>query len=95
MPSKRQTRYADSRAHPAGRTPSGVWADIGTLCGTFAERGEGMTQLPVALVGRPLLACTDEGDLVLDPFGGEGTTSVAVARHGRRAVLVERDDARA
>ena len=95
VPSKRQTRYADARAHPGGRTPSGCWDDIPTLCGTFAERGEGVTQLPVALVERPLLACTDAGDLVLDPFGGEGTTGVAAARHGRRCVLVERDADRA
>jgi site-specific DNA-methyltransferase (adenine-specific) len=95
VPSKRQTDYADTRAHPAGRTPPGVWTDIGTLCGTFVERGEGMTQLPVALVERPLLACTDVDDLVLDPFGGEGTTAVAAERHGRRSVLIESDAARA
>ena len=95
VPSRRQTHYGDGRANPAGRTPPGVWTDIGTLCGTFAERGEGQTQLPVALVERPLLACTDEGDLVLDPFGGEGTTAVATTRHGRRSVLVERYAARA
>ena len=95
VPSKRQTRYADARAHPAGRTPSGCWDDIPTLCGTFAERGGGVTQLPVALVERPVLACTDAGDLVLDPFGGEGTAAVAAARHGRRCVLVERDAERA
>ena len=95
VPSKRQTTYRDARAHPTGRTPSGCWDDIPTLCGTFAERGEGITQLPVALVERPVLACTDAGDLVLDPFGGEGTTAVAAARHGRRCVLVERDADRA
>lgn len=94
-PSKRQTVYKDARAHPGGRTPSGCWHDVPTLCGTFAERGGGVTQLPVALVERPLLACTDAGDLILDPFGGEGTTAVAAARHGRRCVLVERDAARA
>ena len=95
VPSKRQTHYADARAHPAGRTPAGCWDDVPTLCGTFAERGEGVTQLPVALVERPVLACTDAGDLVLDPFGGEATTAVAAARHGRRCVLVERDADRA
>ena len=95
VPSKRQTTYADARAHPAGRTPSGCWDDISTLCGTFPERGEGMTQLPVPLVERPLLACTDAGDLILDPFGGEGTTAVAAVRHDRRCVLVERDRKRA
>ena len=95
VPSRRQTEYADARADPGGRTPGGWWADIPTLCGTFAERGGGVTQLPAALVERPLLACTDAGDLVLDPFGGEGTTAVAATRHGRRSVLVEANPERA
>ena len=89
IPSKRQTTYNDSRADPAGCAPSGFWDDVPTLCGTYAERGDGQTQLPIARVERPLLACTNPGDLVLDPFGGEGTTAVAALRHGRRSVLVE------
>ena len=76
VPSKRQTRYADARAHPAGRTPSGCWDDVPTLCGTFAERGVGRDAASRSpLVERPVLACTDAGDLVLDPFGGEGTAA--------------------
>ena len=93
-PSKRQTLYADKRANLAGRTPPGAWTEVGTLCATFAERVEGATQPPVAPVERPLPACTDAGDLVLDPFGEEGTKSIAAARHSHRCVLVEQDQSR-
>ncbi|OGK10682.1 MAG: hypothetical protein A2Y63_02900 [Candidatus Riflebacteria bacterium RBG_13_59_9] len=47
------------------------------------------TQKPLALLERIILAATKEGSLVLDPFGGTGTTAVAAALHGRRYVLIE------
>ena len=34
---------------------------------------------------------TRPGDVVLDPFGGSGTTGVAAVAEGRRVILVERD----
>ncbi len=49
-----------------------------------AERTGYPTQKPVALVERILLASTDPGDLVVDPFVGSGTTAVAAAGLGRR-----------
>lgn len=49
------------------------------------------TQKPEALIRRLLLDFTDPGDLVLDPFGGSGTTAAECKRLGRRCVVVERD----
>jgi site-specific DNA-methyltransferase (adenine-specific) len=53
--------------------------------------GKHPTQKPVALAERCVLAATREGDLVLDPFLGGGTTAVACARTYRQFVGVELD----
>jgi len=51
--------------------------------------GKHPTQKPVALLERILLASTSEGDLVLDPFSGSGTTALAAMRTGRKAIGIE------
>jgi site-specific DNA-methyltransferase (adenine-specific) len=54
--------------------------------------GKHPTQKPVALLERILLAASNEGDLVLDPFMGSGTTVVAALQSRRMAVAVEREN---
>ena len=49
------------------------------------------TQKPEALLHRILLATTNPGDVVLDPFFGTGTTGAAARRLGRRWLGIERD----
>jgi modification methylase len=51
------------------------------------------TQKPEALLYRVLLASTNPGDLVLDPFFGTGTTGAAAKRLGRRWLGIEREAA--
>ncbi len=51
--------------------------------------GKHPTQKPVALLERILLASTNEGDLVLDPFSGSGTTALAALRLRRHALGCE------
>lgn len=51
------------------------------------------TQKPESLLNRILLATTNPGDIVLDPFSGTGTTAAAAKRLGRQFVGIERDDA--
>lgn len=51
--------------------------------------GKHPTQKPEALLDRIILASTQEGDLVLDPFCGSGTTGVSCIRHGRQFVGVD------
>jgi modification methylase len=67
------------------------------LC-TGAERLKGddgrkahPTQKPEALVFRCLMAASNPGDVILDPFFGTGTTGAVARRLGRRFVGVERD----
>lgn len=51
--------------------------------------GRHPTQKPLRLVRRALLACTQEGDLVFDPFSGSGTTAVAAKELDRSFVGAE------
>jgi len=49
------------------------------------------TQKPEALLHRVILACTQRGDVVLDPFLGSGTTAAVAKRLGRHFIGIERD----
>jgi modification methylase len=51
------------------------------------------TQKPEALLHRVLLASTNAGDVVLDPFFGTGTTGAVARRLGRKWLGIERDPA--
>jgi site-specific DNA-methyltransferase (adenine-specific) len=53
--------------------------------------GKHPTQKPIALIERCLLASTNPGDLVLDPFLGGGTTAIAALRLNRGCVGIEAD----
>jgi len=60
------------------------------VCGTFKERsGWHGCQMPEQLLGRIIRASSREGDLVLDPFGGSGTTLAVAKKLGRRFVGFE------
>lgn len=62
---------------------------------TRSERGRGNTHptvKPVALMQWLVRLVTPPGGTVLDPFGGSGTTGLAAAREGFRAVLMERSE---
>jgi site-specific DNA-methyltransferase (adenine-specific) len=73
-----------------GKQMKTVWTMSSSKNGEKAF-GKHPTQKPVTLVERCLLASTREGDLVLDPFLGNGTTAVASARLKRGCVGIELD----
>ena len=50
------------------------------------------TQKPVALIRKLIEDSTRPGDLILDTFGGSGTTAVAAIESGRNFVLMEQDE---
>jgi DNA modification methylase len=55
------------------------------VCGTFKERaGWHGCQMPEQLLGRIIRACSNPGELVLDPFAGSGTTLAVAKKLGRR-----------
>lgn len=67
-----------------------VWA-IGTPKPEEKMHGKHPTQKPLALMDRIILASTNKGDLILDPFMGGGTTGVSALKHGRKFVGIERE----
>src|SRR5690606_9807633 len=55
------------------------------VCGTFKERaGWHGCQMPEQLLGRIIRACSNPGEIVLDPFGGSGTTLTVAKKLDRR-----------
>lgn len=90
FPSARHTTYQDKRACPSGRLPNDVWNEFPRVCGTFRERvGPHGCQMPEALLMRIILASSNPGDVVLDPFVGSGTTAAVAKRLGRRYVGID------
>lgn len=90
FPSARHTQYQDLRANPLGRLPDDVWDEFPRVCGTFKERaGFHGCQMPEALLTRIILASSNPGDIVLDPFVGSGTTVAAAKRVGRRYIGID------
>ncbi len=65
------------------------WSDINSLQTWSPERTGYPTQKPVRLLERIILSSTNEGDLVLDPFCGCGTTMVAAERLRRSWVGID------
>lgn len=63
-----------------------------TICNGMAEKTKHPTQKPEALLRKLLLASSLEGDLVVDPFSGSGTTAV-VATQLKRKFLVNDSNA--
>ena len=56
------------------------------------KHGKHPSQKPLAVVNRIVLAGTNEGDLILDPFSGSGTTAVVAEMHKRKWIMIEKDD---
>ncbi|WP_304354107.1 site-specific DNA-methyltransferase [Brachyspira innocens] len=79
-----------SSLHPFGPLCSDVWTDIHRIKHR-KYRDEHPCQLPVHLLERIILMSTDENDIILDPFVGTGTTSIAAKRLGRRFIGFDKD----
>jgi DNA modification methylase len=80
----------------SGRYRTNVW-DYAGINSFGASRDTDLamhpTVKPVALVADAIRDCSKRGDIVLDGFGGSGTTLIAAEQVGRRARLLEFDPA--
>ena len=70
--------------NPLGKNPSDVWT-FPNVKNNHPEKTIHPCQFPVELVERLVLSMTDEGDWVLDPYMGVGSSIVAALMHGREA----------
>lgn len=76
--------------NPYGTLLSDVWTDIHRIRHN-TRRDAHPCQLPEPLLERLILMTTDEGDVVLDPFIGAGTTALAAKRLGRNYIGIDID----
>ena len=82
----RLKRYLDEQR---GRPFGDVWTDIPPINSQAKERLGYPTQKPEALLERIINASSNEGDVVLDPFCGCGTATVAAERLNRRWIGID------
>lgn len=71
--------------------PSNFWDDISIPYWSMPENTAHPTQKPEKLLAKIILASSNKGDIVLDPFLGSGSTSVTAKKLGRNYVGVEKD----
>ena len=94
--------YGKPSGNPLGKNPSDIWKLIqheweqGLWCipnvkANHPEKTLHPCQFPIELVERCVLALTNPGDWVLDPFSGVGSAILAALRHKRKGIGCERD----
>jgi adenine-specific DNA-methyltransferase len=88
--------------NPKGKNPSDVWQqickeweegfwEIPNVKSNHPEKTVHPCQFPVELVERCVLALTDEGDGVFDPYAGVGSALIAAVKHNRKALGSEQE----
>lgn len=90
--------------NPLGKNPADYWEfsaekdfienpvwDIPNVKNNHPEKTSHPCQYPIELAERCILALTDKGDTVLDPFVGVGSTLIAAVKHSRVAIGIDRD----
>lgn len=97
-------KYGKPSGNPLGKNPSDIWKIvqqdwetalwcIPNVKANHPEKTLHPCQFPIELVERCVLALTNPGDWLLDPFSGVGSAMLAALRHDRRAVGCEKDAA--
>ena len=71
--------------------PSNIWTDLTVPFWSMPENTEHPTQKPEKLLAKIILASSNKGDIIFDPFLGSGTTAVTAKKLGRKYVGIELD----
>jgi len=77
--------------NPKGKNPSDIW-EMPNVKANHPEKTEHPCQFPIGLVERLVLALTNEGNLVVDPYLGVGTTAIAALKNDRRAAGADTEE---
>lgn len=80
--------YGDQSLHPAGKHPDDWW-EIQPIAPSAKDRLGYPTQKPLGLLERIVLASSNAGDIVLDPFCGCGTSLHAAEKLGRKWIGID------
>ncbi len=94
VPSVVNGRFQKTLFNERGKNPGDVWGDIKQLTYKSKElldRKLHTIQKPIRLIERMVKASSKEGDLVLDPFCGTGTTPYVCKYHNRNFIGIEQD----
>ena len=81
-------RKTPPRPYNTKKVPGNVW-EFPRVRFKMAEYENHPTQKPEALLERIILASSNEGDIVLDPFSGSFTTATVALKKGRKAIGIE------
>lgn len=87
-----QKKNGKLKCNPLGKNPTDVWQIAKVTSGTnrsSKERTPHPAQFPLAMIDRIIKAGSNEGDLILDPFIGSGTTAIAAMNGNRNFIGFE------
>jgi site-specific DNA-methyltransferase (adenine-specific) len=82
-------RYLDELEERGGAAVHEIWDDISVVNSQADERMGFQTQKPVQLLERIIKASSDEGDIILDPFCGCGTSVIAAEKLHRKWIGID------
>lgn len=88
--SKHKFNYKQMRSEAGDRQMKSVWR-LTAPAAAEKEFGAHPTQKPLSLLERIIMAASDPGDLVLDPFAGSGTAGIAAFKLGRQFIGIDTD----
>jgi adenine-specific DNA-methyltransferase len=104
--SKGKEKAGKPSGNPKGKNPSNFWTfsardafvdnpvwELPNVKASHPEKTVHPCQFPHELVERCILAFTDIGDVILDPFLGVGTSAIAAIKAGRSAIGIDKESA--
>ena len=87
---KHKFNYETMKTMNGGKQMKDVW-ETSLTKPSEKKYGKHPTQKPVELLKRIILSSTDEGDLILDPFNGSGTTGIVANLLNRKYIGIEKE----